>query len=134
MRSGNAIRGLNLQFSPCSCAALASVVVIAFFANALTFGYEPKTLEIGAQAPPFDLPGTDGKHHRLSDFADKTALVVIFTTNHCQMRLRLTRACAAWSRTIVREALASLQSMPTTRKPSCWMNYGGRRATTHSSR
>lgn len=40
-------------------------------------------LEIGAQAPDFDLPGVDGKNYRLSDFADANILVVVFTANHC---------------------------------------------------
>jgi peroxiredoxin len=44
---------------------------------------EPKTLEIGAVAPDFDLLGVDGKRYSLADFADKSVLVVIFTTNHC---------------------------------------------------
>lgn len=42
-----------------------------------------KTLEIGAKAPDFDLPGVDGRNHKLSDFADAKVLVVIFTCNHC---------------------------------------------------
>ena len=41
------------------------------------------TLEIGASAPDFDLPGVDGKNHRLGDFADAKALLVIFNCNHC---------------------------------------------------
>jgi peroxiredoxin len=42
-----------------------------------------KTLEIGAQAPPFALPGVDGKIHRLSDYDDAKVLVIVFTCNHC---------------------------------------------------
>jgi peroxiredoxin len=45
--------------------------------------YEPKVLEIGTAAPDFDLMGIDGKRYSLADFADKSVLVVIFTTNHC---------------------------------------------------
>jgi len=40
-------------------------------------------LEIGDAAPDFDLPGADGKRHKLSDFAGAKALVVLFTCNHC---------------------------------------------------
>jgi peroxiredoxin len=40
-------------------------------------------LEIGAQAPDFDLPGVDGRNYKLSDFADAKVLVIIFTANHC---------------------------------------------------
>jgi peroxiredoxin len=43
----------------------------------------PPVLEIGAPAPPFDLPGVDGKRHRLADFAAAKVLVVVFTCNHC---------------------------------------------------
>lgn len=41
------------------------------------------TLEIGAQAPDFNLPGVDGKFYTLNDFKNADALVVIFTCNHC---------------------------------------------------
>lgn len=41
------------------------------------------TLEIGASAPDFKLPATDGKTYQLADFADAKALVIFFTCNHC---------------------------------------------------
>ncbi len=41
------------------------------------------TLEIGASAPDFSLPATDGKTYSLSDFSDTENLVVFFTCNHC---------------------------------------------------
>jgi peroxiredoxin len=41
------------------------------------------TLSIGSKAPDFALPGTDGKTHRLADFAASQWLVVSFTCNHC---------------------------------------------------
>jgi peroxiredoxin len=44
---------------------------------------EPPTLEVGAVAPNFELPGVDGKNHSLADFQDAKALLVIFTCNHC---------------------------------------------------
>jgi len=40
------------------------------------------TLQIGAQAPGFQLPATDGKTYNLADFSE-TYLVVFFTCNHC---------------------------------------------------
>lgn len=40
-------------------------------------------LAIGKPAPDFNLPGVDGKNHRLADFASAKVLVVIFTCNHC---------------------------------------------------
>ena len=41
------------------------------------------TLQLGAPAPDFDLPGADGRQYTLSSFKDKKALVVIFSCNHC---------------------------------------------------
>jgi len=41
------------------------------------------TLELGAAAPNFDLPGVDGKHYSLADFADAKVLIVVFSCNHC---------------------------------------------------
>ena len=40
------------------------------------------TLEIGAKAPQFRLPATDGNMYALSDFSEDI-LVVFFTCNHC---------------------------------------------------
>ena len=47
---------------------------------ALTYSEKP---EFGSVAPDFSLPGTDGRTHRLADFGDRKALVVIFMCNHC---------------------------------------------------
>jgi peroxiredoxin len=44
---------------------------------------QPKTLDTGASAPDFNLPGVDGKNHALKDFAEAKLLVVMFTCNHC---------------------------------------------------
>ncbi len=41
------------------------------------------TLQIGASAPDFELPATDGKTVQLSDFSIARVLVVFFTCNHC---------------------------------------------------
>lgn len=40
------------------------------------------TLEIGAEAPTFRLPATDGSTYSLSDFSEDF-LVLFFTCNHC---------------------------------------------------
>lgn len=47
------------------------------------FAADPTPLEIGARAPAFSLPGTDGKTWSLKDFASSRVLVIIFTCNHC---------------------------------------------------
>lgn len=44
---------------------------------------EPKTLEIGAAAPDFNLPGVDGKKYSLASFKNAKVLVMVFTCNHC---------------------------------------------------
>ena len=41
------------------------------------------TLAIGAKAPDFSLPATDGKTYKLSDFKNAKTLVIFFTCNHC---------------------------------------------------
>ncbi len=54
------------------------------------------TLEIGAAAPDFRLPSTDGNSYNLSDFKDDF-LVIFFTCNHCPYVIgsdELTRASA----------------------------------------
>jgi peroxiredoxin len=48
-----------------------------------SFAADVKTLEIGAAAPDFSLPGTDGKTYTLKSFAGAKVLAVIFTCNHC---------------------------------------------------
>lgn len=40
-------------------------------------------LAIGSAAPNFELPGVDGKIHKLSDYASSPILVIVFTCNHC---------------------------------------------------
>jgi peroxiredoxin len=41
------------------------------------------TLQIGEGAPGFELPATDGRTYRLSDFDDAKVVVIFFTCNHC---------------------------------------------------
>lgn len=69
----NAVRNLSW------CAVAMLSVGLSSFGHAR----EPQTLEIGAAAPDFALPGVDGKTHRLADFADAKVLMVVFTCNHC---------------------------------------------------
>jgi peroxiredoxin len=42
-----------------------------------------QTLDIGAAAPDFSLPGVDGKTYSLADFAGSKILCIIWTCNHC---------------------------------------------------
>jgi peroxiredoxin len=41
------------------------------------------TLQPGEKAPDFNLPATDGKNYKLSDFDSSKHLVIFFTCNHC---------------------------------------------------
>lgn len=41
------------------------------------------TLELGAKAPDFSLPATDGNTYSLKDFSYAKVLVISFTCNHC---------------------------------------------------
>lgn len=47
-----------------------------------TAGDHP-SLPIGASAPAFSLPATDGKTYSLASFSSAEVLVIVFTCNHC---------------------------------------------------
>jgi peroxiredoxin len=60
--------------------------VLALFALPLGAPADPpglRTLPIAAEAPDFELLGTDGRRYSLKDFAAARVLVVVFTCNHC---------------------------------------------------
>ena len=60
------------------------LIVTGLIWNSKIFGAEdPKTLEIGASAPAFSLPGVDGKTYSLDSFKAGKILVIIFTADHC---------------------------------------------------
>jgi peroxiredoxin len=63
-----------LRLIPCSVLAAA-----ALFAQ----DDAHPTLAIGSPAPDFELPGIDGKTHKLADYAAANVLAVVFTCNHC---------------------------------------------------
>ena len=44
---------------------------------------EKPALNVGARAPAFSLPGTDGRTHSLQDYATSRVLVMVFTSNAC---------------------------------------------------
>jgi peroxiredoxin len=41
------------------------------------------TLTLATEAPPFDLPGVDGRIHSLDDYAGAPVLAVVWSCNHC---------------------------------------------------
>ncbi len=60
------------------------IAVGSFVMGVATAAPEPvKTLEIGARAPDFALPGVDGKTHKLAEYGQAKVLVLVFTCNHC---------------------------------------------------
>ncbi|QDU27405.1 thiol-disulfide oxidoreductase [Anatilimnocola aggregata] len=54
---------------------------LAIYSSAIA--EEVTTLEIGAAAPNFKLPGVDDQEYTLKSFADAKLLLVVFTCNHC---------------------------------------------------
>ena len=61
---------------------LLSLVLLSMMAAPLYAQSHP-ILALGSVAPPFSLPGVDGKIHKLSDYAASPILVVVFTCDHC---------------------------------------------------
>lgn len=59
------------------------LILFLVFSHPAVFGSDPAPLAIGAPAPDFSLPATDGKTYSLKDFASSGILVIIFTCNHC---------------------------------------------------
>jgi thiol-disulfide isomerase/thioredoxin len=66
-----------------SIAPLAALLLGAIAPAAAADAPAHPTLAIGASAPDFDLPGTDGKRYSLASFADAKLVVLVFTANHC---------------------------------------------------
>lgn len=67
-----------------SFAAILSVFILIIITafNRVSF-FDSKTLEIGAEAPDFNLKGVDGKKYSLASFKKAEVLVIVFTCNHC---------------------------------------------------
>ena len=42
-----------------------------------------QNLKIGGKAPEFELTGTDGKLHKLEEYTEGNAFVIVFMCNHC---------------------------------------------------
>lgn len=59
------------------------VVMLLLAAPGLRAAEGPASLPIGATAPDFNLPGIDGKAHRLHEYDAAKLLVLVFTANHC---------------------------------------------------
>ncbi|MDI1321488.1 MAG: redoxin domain-containing protein [Algoriphagus sp.] len=81
--------GICLVFSECSTdpkteTTTAEIPETKFTANPVALTEQPVgKLNIGDQAPPFNLPDVDGNFHTLEDYADAEVFVINFTCNHC---------------------------------------------------
>jgi peroxiredoxin len=62
---------------------VAALTLVLLSAGVHAAAEDVKTLEIGAAAPDFSLPGVDDKTYRLEDFAKAKLLMIVFTCNHC---------------------------------------------------
>lgn len=58
---------------------------VSLFISAAFAAEEPHypVLPLGSAAPDFDLPGVDGRNHRLAEYAGARVLLILFTCNHC---------------------------------------------------
>src|ERR1035438_4897066 len=69
------------------CSLMFAIALLAgasfSFENPPASSGDHPTLPIGAPAPAFSLPGTDGKTYTLSSFSKADVLVIVFTCNHC---------------------------------------------------
>jgi peroxiredoxin Q/BCP len=57
-------------------ATLLSLVLAAWMWPAAAIGQPPAQLKVGDQAPPFTLPGSDGRTYRLADYRGKQVVVL----------------------------------------------------------
>ena len=72
--------GVQVKIAVCNLWRLGAIVALSLAAWAQQ---THPILAIGSPAPNFELPGTDGAIHRLSDYSSSPILAVVFTCNHC---------------------------------------------------
>ena len=66
--------------------AMALMFVVSLICVSTEAGQFNPTLNIGDKAPEWkDLPGIDGKAHSLAELSDKSAVVLVFTCNSCDV-------------------------------------------------
>ena len=59
------------------------ILILVTFSLGVWAQESPPILAPGSPAPNFELPGVDGKTHKLADYAASPVLVVVFACNHC---------------------------------------------------
>lgn len=60
-----------------------SIVLLLSIATWSVHAQAHPILALGSTAPDFELPGVDGRMHRLGDYAGSPVLAVVFTCDHC---------------------------------------------------
>ncbi|QEH33849.1 thiol-disulfide oxidoreductase [Aquisphaera giovannonii] len=83
-----------------------------------------RTLDIGAEAPDFRLPGVDGKEHSLKDYAGAKVLVVVFTCNHCPTAQAYEARLAAFHEAYKDRGVALVAISPNDPKAVCLDELG----------
>jgi peroxiredoxin len=63
-------------------------------------------LELGTPAPDFELPDTEGRVVRLSDFSDRQALLVFFLCRHCPFVIHVQECLASLCETYQERGVA----------------------------
>src|SRR5829696_4910648 len=65
----------------------------------------PPPPAFGTQAPPFNLPGAEGRNYTFQDVAGKNGTVIVFICNHCPYVKAVIDRLSADARTLVSEGI-----------------------------
>ncbi len=65
-------------------------------------------LELGSEAPPFDLPAAQGGQVKLADFSDAKGLLVVFMCNHCPYVKHIRAGLADFAREYQNQGVATV--------------------------
>jgi peroxiredoxin len=65
----------------------------------------PPPPALGTQAPPFNLPGTDGRNYTFRDVAGTNGTVIVFICNHCPYVKAVIDRLSADARTLMSEGI-----------------------------
>src|SRR5437764_10399818 len=79
------------------------------------------TLEIGAAAPDFTLPGIDGKNHSLHEYDQAKILVILFTCNHCPTAQAYEQRVLQLDADYKNKGVKLVAINPNDRMPARWM-------------
>jgi peroxiredoxin len=88
-------------------------IFILLFLGLNVWAQESHTiLALGSPAPDFELPGVDGKFHKLADYASSPVLVVVFACNHCPISQMYERRIAQLSADYQKRGVAVVAIQP----------------------